>query len=89
MNIIYSRTTYQFTRQFFIRAIAQWDSSRYRVLTDFLSSYELRPGTVVYVGYGSLLEQREFVNGDWVLGRGEYDSTRRGLFFKASYLHRF
>ena len=89
LDIIYSRTTYQFSRQFFIRAIAQFDSSRYRVLTDFLASYELRPGTVVYAGYGSLIEQRDFVDGEWVPGRGAYETTQRGLFFKASYLHRF
>jgi hypothetical protein len=89
IDIIYSRTTYQFSRQFFVRAIAQFDSSRYRVLTDFLASYELRPGTVVYVGYGSLIERREFIDGEWVLGRGTYEPTQRGLFFKASYLHRF
>jgi hypothetical protein len=89
LDILYSRTTYQFSRQFFIRGIAQFDSSRYRVLTDFLSSYELRPGTVVYAGYGSLLERRDFVDGDWVVGRGRYETSQRGLFFKASYLHRF
>ena len=89
LNILYSRTTYQFSRQFFIRGIAQFDSSRSRVLTDFLSSYELRPGTVVYVGYGSLIERRDFVDGQWIVGRGTYDTSQRGLFFKASYLHRF
>ena len=89
LDLIYSRTTYQFSRQFFIRAIAQFDSSRYRVLTDFLASYELRPGTVVYAGYGSLIEQRDFDDGEWVPGRGAYETTQRGLFFKASYLHRF
>jgi hypothetical protein len=89
LDILYSRTTYQFSRQFFIRGIAQFDSSRYRVLTDFLSSYELRPGTVVYAGYGSLVERRDFVNGDWIVGRGTYETSQRGLFFKASYLHRF
>jgi Domain of unknown function (DUF5916)/Carbohydrate family 9 binding domain-like len=89
LDIIYSRTTYQFSRQFFIRAIAQYDSSRYRVLTDFLASYELRPGTVVYAGYGSLIERRDFVNGEWILGNGDYKTSQRGFFFKASYLHRF
>lgn len=89
LDILHSRTTYQFSRQFFVRAIAQFDSSRYRVLTDFLSSYELRPGTVVYVGYGSLIERREYADGAWILGRGDYGSSQRGFFFKASYLHRF
>ena len=73
----------------FVRGIAQFDSSRYRVLTDFLASYEPRPGTVVYAGYGSLLEQREFIDGQWAPGAGAYSASRRGLFFKTSYLHRF
>ena len=89
VDLIYSRTTYQFSRQFFIRAIAQWDSSRYRVLTDFLASYELRPGTVAYAGYGSLIERREFMDGAWIPGQGDYAASQRGLFFKASYLYRF
>jgi Domain of unknown function (DUF5916) len=89
LDIIYSRTTYQFSRQFFVRGIVQYDSSRYQVLTDFLASYELRPGTVAYVGYGSLIERRDFIDGQWTLGVGDYRTSQRGLFFKASYLHRF
>ena len=89
VHIVNARTTYQFTRAFSLRGIAQYDSSRYRVLADFLSSYEPRPGTVVYAGYGSLLEQREFVDGQWATGAGAYAASRRGLFFKTSYLHRF
>jgi hypothetical protein len=59
------------------------------VLTDFLASYELRPGTVIYGGYGSLLERRAFENEEWIpRGRGNYLTTRRGLFFKASYVFR-
>jgi hypothetical protein len=72
-----------------LRAIAQYDSSRRRLLTDFLSSYEPRPGTVVYVGYGSLLERRDFLDGRWVPGEGIYRTTQRGLFLKASYLYPF
>jgi hypothetical protein len=89
VDIINSRTTYQFSREFFIRAIVQYDSSRYQVLTDFLASYELRPGTVVYAGYGSLIEQRGFRDGLWIPGEGSYAASQRGLFFKASYLYRF
>jgi hypothetical protein len=89
LDIINTRTTYQFTRALAVRGIAQYDSSRKRVLTDFLGSYEPRPGTVVYAGYGALLEQREFVDGQWVSLRGNYLTTQRGLFFKASYLYRF
>lgn len=89
IDLVNTRTTYQFTRQLFIRGIVQFDSSRHRVLTDFLGSYELRPGTVVYAGYGALLEQRSYENGEWVSGRGSYGATRRGIFLKASYRHGF
>ena len=69
----------------------QYDSSRHRVLTDFLASWELLPGTVAYAGYGSLIEERG-------VGRQRVDRhgagrvparSQRGLFFKASYIHRF
>ena len=59
------------------------------MLTDFLSSYELRPGTVIYGGYGTLYEQRDYRNGEWIGGAGPYAASNRGLFFKASYLYRF
>ncbi len=89
LTLINTRTTYQFTRQLFARAIVQYDSARRRVLTDFLGSYELRPGTVAFVGWGAIVEQRVFVDDAWVAGSGEYRAMRRGLFLKASYLHRF
>jgi hypothetical protein len=89
LDIINTRTTYQFTRALAARGIAQYDSSRKRVLTDFLGSYEPRPGTVVYAGYGALIEQRDFIDGQWVAHRGDFLTTQRGLFFKASYLYRF
>jgi hypothetical protein len=89
VDVVNARTTYQFTRAFSIRGIAQYDSSRHQVLTDLLSSFEPRPGTVVYAGYGSLLEQREFVDGRWIQGEGTFGTSRRGLFFKTSYLYRF
>jgi hypothetical protein len=74
------RNTYQFTPQFLLRAIAQLDTSRRRVLGDFLASYELMPGTVVHAGYGSLLERLE---------SDPYRPVARAFFFKASYLARF
>ena len=85
---IYSRTTYQFSRQFFIRGIAQFDSSRYRVLTDFLLVVRAA------ARHGRLRRLRlaggapGFVDGEWVGGQGATPTSQRGLFFKASYLHR-
>ena len=73
--------TYQFDRHFRVRAIEQFDSSQRRLLTDLLALYELVPGTVFYAGYGSLYERQP--------GQAGYLTTSRGIFFKASYLHRF
>jgi hypothetical protein len=89
LELVNTKTTFQFTKQFFIRAILQYDSLRERVLSDFLASYELRPGTVAYAGYGSLYERRAFVDNAWVEQAGDYLTTQRGFFFKASYLYRF
>ena len=89
VDLLNTRTTLQIDRHFFLRAIVQYDSSQHRVLTDFLASYELLPGTVAYVGYGSLIEEREWDGAAWIPGRGDYRTSERGLFFKASYIHRF
>jgi hypothetical protein len=59
------------------------------VLTDFLASYELLPGTVAYAGYGSLIERRGWDGAAWTDGPGSYRTSERGFFFKASYIHRF
>jgi hypothetical protein len=80
VHVINLRNTYQFTPQFLLRAISQFDSSRKRVLGDFLASYELVPGTVVHAGYGSLWERPD---------EDPYRTTARAFFFKASYLARF
>ena len=89
VDLINTRTTYQFTKELAARAIVQYDSQERRVLTDFLGSYDLRPGTVVYIGYGSLYQRRDYRNNEWIDGEGNYLTTRQGLFLKASYLYRF
>ena len=90
VTIINSRTTYQFTRQLYTRLIAQHDTSSQRLLLDSLVSYELRPGTVFFAGYGALRERRTFRDGEWQVDElSPLRESRRGLFLKASYLHRF
>lgn len=80
VHVVNLRNTYQFNRQFFLRLIAQLDTARRRVLGDALASYELVPGTVVHIGYGSILE---------ALPGERYTPSARAFFFKASYLARF
>ena len=79
VHIVNLRNTYQFTPRFFIRAIAQFDSAKHRVLGDFLASYELVPGTVAHAGYGSIVES---------INSSRYTATARAPFFKVSYLAR-
>jgi len=91
VNILNLKTTYQFDKHFLVRLLEQYDSSSHRLLTDVLASYEFVPGTVFHAGYGSLYEKR--ADELRILGPndsgGNYLTINRGLFFKASYLHRF
>ena len=89
VDVLYSKTSFQFDRRFQARAILQYDSSRKQVLTDVLGSFEPIPGTVAYLGYGSSIEQRQWDGHAWQPGHGDYATSRRGFFFKASYIHRF
>ena len=89
VNIVNAKTIYQFDRHFLVRLLEQFDSSRRQLLTDLLASYEFVPGTVFHAGYGSLYEERVFEDGQLIQHKGDYLTTRRGLFFKASYLYRF
>ena len=90
MVVVNSRTTYQFTRRLYVRLIAQHDTSSHRLLLDSLASYELRPGTVFFAGYGALRERRTYQDGEWQADElSPLRESRRGLFLKASYLYRF
>jgi hypothetical protein len=91
VDVLNTKTTFQIDRRLSVRAIVQYDSSRHRILTDLLGSWELRPGTVAYAGYGSLIERQEWdgAQAQWLAGQGAYVTTHRGFFFKASYIHRF
>jgi hypothetical protein len=89
VNIIYSRTTYQFNKYFFLRAVIQYNSYYKRLLTDFLASFTLIPGTVFHVGYGGLYENRQWQDGNWLYRQGDLLNIKRSFFLKASYLWRF
>jgi hypothetical protein len=89
VDIVNSKTVYQFNKQLFVRLLTQFDSSQRQLLTDLLGSYELIPGTVAYAGYGSLSEQPGFGPASALVPSTRYLTVSRGLFFKVSYLHRF
>ncbi len=86
-TIARSRTTFQFNRYLFVRGILEYNTYRRQLLTDFLASFTYIPGTVLHGGYGSLYERTRWDGTGYVPDAG-LQETRRGLFFKASYLWR-
>jgi len=82
ITILRGRLTYQLNRYLFLRAIAEHNNLRQRLLTDFLASFTYIPGTVLHFGYGSIYEKNVLPNDDG------FAETRRGFFAKASYLWR-
>ncbi len=89
VNILYSNTTYQFNKYFFLRAVIQYDSYQERLLTDLLASFTLIPGTVLHIGYGGIYENRLWQDNDWLYRQGEMIGLKRNFFAKVSYLWRF
>ena len=79
--------TYQFNKYLFIRGILEYNGYRKSLLTDFLVSFTYIPGTVCYLGYGSLYEQSE--DSQPFIGRDIKPlEMQRGFFVKLSYLFR-
>ena len=86
-----SRLTYQFNSKLFVRGLVQYDSFAKRVLGDFLASFTYIPGTVIYLGYGSMNESQAWSENRWqrdVTGERFYQ-TRQSFFFKVSYRYQF
>ena len=86
-TIARSRTTYQVNRFLFFRSIFEYNSFRRQLTSDLLGSFTYVPGTVIHLGYGSLYDR--MLPDDQINSRSRrFRETRRGLFFKASYLWR-
>ncbi len=86
-SIVRSRNTYQVNRYLFFRGIVEYNSFRGQLTTDLLASFTYVPGTVIHLGYGSLYERMSWRDGIYTRGESFLES-RRGFFFKASYLWR-
>jgi hypothetical protein len=86
-TIIRSRNTYQVNKYLFFRGIVEYNSFYKQLMTDFLASFTYIPGTVIHVGYGSLYERIKWEGGEYI-SADRFLETRRGFFFKASFLWR-
>jgi hypothetical protein len=71
--------------------LIQYDSYREIVLTDILLSYQLNPQTVLYLGYGSLHENKSWRDDQWIDpdDLAQYYQTRQSIFLKGSYQIKF
>ncbi len=103
-HIIRSKWNYQITRALSVRLIGQYNAtlsnSKYSSLPrrkngnlDFLVTYLLHPGTAVYVGYNSNLQNLDPslapVDSGLLRTRSRFINDGRQFFVKVSYLFRF
>jgi hypothetical protein len=88
-TIIRSRNIFQLNKYFLFRSILEYDTNRKELFTDFLASFQLIPGTVVHLGYGSLYDRQEWdPNSREYAEANRFFRDRNNFFFKASYLWR-
>jgi hypothetical protein len=87
-TIVRSFNTYQVNKYLFLRAIVEYNFYYKRMTVDTLASFTYIPGTVVYIGYGSALERIRW-NGAEYVDADRFMETKRGFFFKVSYLWRW
>jgi hypothetical protein len=81
------KLTYQLNRYLFFRGVVEYNNYKKKMLTDFLASFTYIPGTVVHLGYGSLYEKIQWKDGAYI-DSDRFLETKRGFFFKMSYLWR-
>jgi hypothetical protein len=89
VNIVNTRSTYQFNKYFFLRGIYQCNTENNRQLVDLLASFTLIPGTVVQLGYGTLMEEGRWDDNEWRNDIKNLQVLKQSLFFKTSYRYVF
>lgn len=81
------RLTYQMNQYLFFRGVLEYNKFRRTLLNDYLVSFTYIPGTVLHAGYGALYQRTRWENTRYV-DDDTFLETRRGFFFKMSYLWR-
>lgn len=81
------RLGYQPNKYLQFRGVVEYNDYYGELLTDLLASFVYIPGTVLQLGYGSLYDRAEWVDGAY-RDADRFLWMKRGLFFKASYLWR-
>jgi len=86
-TIVRARLTYQINKYLFFRGIVEHNEFNRDLAVDVLASFTYIPGTVFYLGYGSLYEKIRYDGNDYVVS-DRFLQSRDGFFAKASYLWR-
>jgi hypothetical protein len=86
-TIYRNRTVLQFNKYLFFRSVIEYNTYWKRINADFLISFTYIPGTVVFIGYGSIYEKLRW-HDDAYSSSPDYLQTDKNFFFKASYLWR-
>ncbi|MCK4826301.1 hypothetical protein KA005_61735, partial [bacterium] len=86
-TLIRNRTTFQMNKYLFFRGIVEYNTYKEKLSADFLASFTYVPGTVAHIGYGSVFQKLRWENDDYV-SSNNFLETKRGFFFKISYLLR-
>ena len=103
-HVLRSKWNWQFTRELSLRLILQYDGllanpartslpTSKNFNTDFLITYLVHPGTAIYLGYNSNLQNIDLIqtplSGPEIIRTNGFNNDSRGFFVKASYLFRF
>lgn len=88
VHIPRAKITYQMNQYLFFRLITQYNNQTRKLSPNFLASFTYIPGTVVFLGYGSIYERKEWDGMDYIES-DQFLETNSSLFFKASYLFRY
>jgi hypothetical protein len=86
-TILRTRLTYQMNKYLTFRGVVEYNDYNKTLYTDFLVSFLYIPGTVIHLGYGSLYEKTQWMEGEY-RESDRFLEMERGLFFKVSYLWR-
>jgi hypothetical protein len=88
-SIVRDRLTFQFNKYLFLRGIVEYNYYYKKMNLDLLASFTYIPGTVIYVGYGSIYEKIQWHNEEKdYFPDADFLKTKSSFFFKASYLWR-
>ncbi len=86
--ILRTRLTYQFTREWYLRTVIQYDQFKDRLDIEPFISYQLNPFTIFYAGINSRYKYYDRVDSDTELSDSQWELSSRQVFVKLQYLWR-